>query len=183
MRHLFLFAIAAGLAAGPAFAQDSTQHFDKAVTGFSDAAGNLGASGLQVVGGALAIPVSVVGTVSMVGAASDCASERWEGGPPRLRSRSSGCASSRQQRTRDFGRGRAAVGSPECVCVAQVVSVRCCSPARRCCQGAGSVAGEVGLDSVKTAQDSVDQTWGAPLAVDKRVVVAPDPAPKKALAR
>ncbi len=121
MRHLFLFAIAAGLAAGPAFAQDSTQHFDKAVTGFSDAAGNLGASGLQVVGGALAIPVSVVGTVSMVGAASAL--------------------------------------------------------------GAGSVAGEVGLDSVKTAQDSVDQTWGAPLAVDKRVVVAPDPAPKKALAR
>ena len=50
MRHLFLFAIAAGLAAGPAFAQDSTQHFDKAVTGFSDAAGILGASGLQVVG-------------------------------------------------------------------------------------------------------------------------------------
>ena len=121
MRLTLSLCLAAGLIAGAAHAQDSGQHFDKAITGLSDAAGNLGASGLQAAGGASAIPVSVVGTVSVAGGASAIA--------------------------------------------------------------AGSVAGEVGLDSVKTAQESVNETWGAPLTVDNRVVVAPDPAPKKALAR
>jgi len=62
-----LLAAALTLCAGPAFAQDSAAHASAAVSGASEVAAHLTASGVQTVVGVSALPASVVGVASVAG--------------------------------------------------------------------------------------------------------------------